>query len=189
MSSLTHAEASHPIVDRGARQVLLLVVGLFVGPEVAWIAWGPALAAAGSPSIESRVLLSSAVLALALPLTQFDEVRCRGFEIGLHIRAVGGDLVRGNRDGFPKLSGVAGRVARAHTNLLESLVPFAIVVSTAQACGVSTRLTVAASGMYLAARVVHATTYLMGVTVLRSAAFYAGVIATVEGLVEVLRHA
>jgi len=179
MSSLTHAEASHPIVDRGARQVLLLVVGLFVGPEVAWIAWGPTLAAAGSPSIESRVLLSSAVLALALPLTQ----------IGLHIRAVGGDLVRGNRDGFPKLSGVAGRVARAHTNLLESLVPFAIVVSTAQACGVSTRLTVAASGMYLAARVVHATTYLMGVTVLRSAAFYAGVIATVEGLVEVLRHA
>ena len=36
----------------------------------------------------------------------------------------------------------------------------------------------AAAGLYLAARVVHAGTYAFGITVVRSAAFYAGLAAT-----------
>lgn len=63
--------------------------------------------------------------------------------------------------------------------MIESLIPFAIAVLAADASGVSTRWTVAASAMFHAARVVHATTYALGITVIRSAAFYAGLIATV----------
>jgi len=158
----------HSILDRGAAAVLLMVLGLFVAPEEAWVAWGPALA--NPASTEARILVYGALLALALPALQ----------IALHIRLVGGDLVRGNRDGLPALTGMVGRVRRAHANLVESLVPFAAVVLVARAEGVSNRATVAAAGMYLAARLVHATTYTFGLTVIRSAAFYAGLIATVQ---------
>jgi uncharacterized MAPEG superfamily protein len=66
------------------------------------------------------------------------------------------------------------------------MTPFAVAVLTAHALHVSNRWTVAASALYLAARLVHATTYALGVTILRSAAFYAGVVATIVIFCQVL---
>jgi uncharacterized MAPEG superfamily protein len=51
--------------------------------------------------------------------------------IAIHFRAYGGKAIRGNRDDFPPLRGVSMRVVRAHANLNEALLPFAIVVIAA----------------------------------------------------------
>jgi uncharacterized MAPEG superfamily protein len=163
------APAPHRLLDRGAAGVFLIAGLVFLAPAAAWIELpGPARGPM-SGSTELRVLVGSALLALVLPLAQ----------IATHARVVGGPMIRGNRDDFPVLTGLAARIPRAHANLIESLVPFATVVLAGRAMGLaSTRITVAASVVFLAARVVHAGSYAAGIVVLRSAAFYAGLIAT-----------
>jgi len=159
---------AHSLADPGGLAVLLIVIAVFLTPAAAWIAWMSDSTAGTYQAIEIRMLVWSAILSLFLPL----------FQIVIHIRRFGGSAVRGNRDGFPPLDGIAARVSRAHTNMIESLVPFAAAVLSAHALGVSGRFTVAASAVYLAGRVVHAASYILGITVIRSAAFYAGTIAT-----------
>ncbi len=73
--------------------------------------------------------------------------------------------------------GLAARLGRAHTNAVENLVPFSAIIVAAQTLGVSNRGTVAGATLFLVARVVHTVSYSTGITVLRSAAFYAGVFA------------
>jgi len=163
---MTATTRAHPIADRGALAVLGLTL-LFVAPMQAWVAQARGTAPLHT-GVELRMLAGAALLALVLPLVQ----------IVLEIRAVGGPAIRGNRVGFPADTGAGGRVGRAHRNLIESLAPFAAAVLAAHALGVSTATTVAASVLYLVARLVHAASYAFGVTVLRSAAFYAGVVAT-----------
>ena len=105
------------------------------------------------------------MLALLLPLLQ----------IYLQIKRFGGAAVRGNRARFSmKALGAAGRVARAHRNLIESLIPFAVGACSARVVRLDTLDRRMRPNMFLAARVVHAATYALGVTVIRSAAFYAG---------------
>ena len=168
----TNADASlpsakHSLADTGAAAVLAITLLVFVAPMEAWLRLAPA-SPMPAPGFELRMLAGGALLALILPLVQ----------IYLQIRAFGGTTVRGNRVGFPDGEGAGGRVSRAHRNLIESLVPFAAAVLALQAFGHSDRATVAAAGLYLAARVVHAGTYAFGITVVRSAAFYAGLAAT-----------
>jgi uncharacterized MAPEG superfamily protein len=161
--------SAHPLLDRGALGVFLLVAVVFFAPAAAWVERTSLVERPMAGATELRMLVGSAVLSLVLPVVQ----------IVTHARAVGGPMIRGNRDDFPVLSGVAGRIPRAHGNLIESLVPFATVVLAGHAMGmVSTRVTVAASVVFLAARVVHAVSYAAGIVVLRSAAFYAGLAAT-----------
>jgi uncharacterized MAPEG superfamily protein len=155
--------------------VFLIVGLLFLAPAAVWIEQASPAAGPMSGAIELRMLAWSAVLSLVIPVVQ----------IVTHARAVGGPMIRGNRDDFPVLTGFAARIPRAHTNLIESLVPFAVVVLTGHAMGMpSTRLTVAASVVFLVARVVHAASYAAGIVVLRSSAFYAGLIATLVLAVE-----
>ena len=166
----------HAFVDAGAVAVLATTLVLFVAPTAYW-----ALAATGSPphrpdGFEVRALLWCAGLALLLPLVQ----------IALQIRRFGGGAVRGNRARFRSDEGAAGRVARAHRNLIESLVPFAVAVLAAKALDVSTRWTAAAAALFLVARLVHAICYTLGITVIRSAAFYAGLIANAILLAQLL---
>ncbi len=99
--------------------------------------------------------------------------------IAIHFRAYGGKMIRGNRDDFPPLKGVAMRVVRAHANLIEALLPFAIVVIVAALLHVSTPFTVYAAIAFFAARVAHAVFYLAGATPWRSIAYYCGLIATI----------
>ncbi len=159
---------THPLLDLGGTMTVLILAGAFLAPAVAWVKWGRTIEASPAAWFELRMLLWSALLGLLLPILQ----------ISLHIRRYGGSAIRGNRDFYPSAAGIAGRIARAHTNAIESLGPFAAVVLSAHALNVSNRWTVAASALYLAARAAHALTYALGVTIIRSSAFYAGWIAT-----------
>jgi uncharacterized MAPEG superfamily protein len=164
----------HPLLDRGALAVLLVTILAFFAPTVAWVAWGPPLAAGSTSPLEIRMLVWSALLSLLLPVAQ----------IVIHIRSFGGDTIRGNRENYPSVSGVAARIARAHANLVENLVPFAAVILSLQVLGVSNRVTLASSVAYFVARLVHSLSYVFGVTHIRSAAFYGGLGATIAAALQ-----
>lgn len=99
--------------------------------------------------------------------------------VALYAKQVGMPVVSGNREAAPEPVGMAGRGVRAHRNLLENLVPFAIVVLVAHAASVSNGMTVVGAWLFLGARIVHAVTYLAGITGIRTLAYIASVIGTV----------
>jgi uncharacterized MAPEG superfamily protein len=99
--------------------------------------------------------------------------------IAIHFRTYGGKMIRSNRDDFPPLEGLAMRVVRAHANLNEALLPFAIVVIAAALLHDSNPVTVYAAIAFFAARVAHALLYLIGATPWRSISYYCGLIATI----------
>ena len=117
---------------------------------------------------ELYILAACAILCLALPLIY----------LGLYARQVGMPVVSGNREGAPEPTGAAGRGLRAHRNLIENLVPFAIAVLVAHAMGVSNGLTVIGAWVFLAARVLHALVYLAGISGIRTLAYLAGLVGT-----------
>jgi uncharacterized MAPEG superfamily protein len=158
----------HPLLDRGALAVAA-IAALIVAPVWAWVNRGPHDLPASTPAFELLMVAGAALLTLSLSLLQ----------IGVHIRAFGGATVRGNHDDYPALSGLAARLARAHANAVESLVPFAAIVLATQSIGISNRSTVGGAALFLVARVVHAVSYSAGITILRSAAYYSGVIGMV----------
>lgn len=113
-------------------------------------------------------LVAAAGLLLVLPIV---------YGAGM-IRQVGRDAMLGNRDNFPPVTGWPARGKRAHQNLIENLLPFAIVVLVAHAAGVHSGWTVAGAVLFLAARLAHAAAYLAGVGPPRAMAFYAGTLGT-----------
>jgi uncharacterized MAPEG superfamily protein len=117
---------------------------------------------------ELTCLAASGVLCLALPLVY----------VALYQKQVRFPGVSGNREDVPKPTGAAGRGLRAHRNLIENLVPFAIAVMLAHAAGVSNARTVAGAEIFPGARLVHAATYFLGVTGIRTLAYIAGVVGT-----------
>ena len=156
------------LADPGGGATLLLLLIGFVAPFVLFGRSGRASALAGS-SFELQALIWVAFLAVILPVVQ----------IFMSIRRFGGSAIRSNRDSYPKAAGVLGRVGRAHANTIESLAPFAAVILADQVLHVSNAWTVASAALYVAARYVHSVCYLTGVTIVRSSAFYAGVIGTI----------
>lgn len=119
-------------------------------------------------SIELLMLVVGGLLSLGLAMAT----------VVIQFSRYGGKTIRGNREDFPALSGAALRVVRAHANLNEALLPFAILVLAAAALHVSTPVTVYAALAFLAARLAHAALYLAGATPWRSLAFYVGLLAT-----------
>ncbi len=119
-------------------------------------------------TVELAALVGSALLALLLAL----------LTVGVHLRAFGGAAIRSSRDAYPPLTGLSGRVVRAQTNLSEALLPFAVVTLAAAHLGVSNALTAGAAEAFLGARIAHASLYVAGVPILRSVAFYVGLVAT-----------
>jgi uncharacterized MAPEG superfamily protein len=118
---------------------------------------------------ELTVLVAAGALSLLLALAT----------IAVHLRAFGGAAIRSSREDYPVLSGLAGRVVRAHANLNEALLPFAIVVLAAAVLHFSTPWTAGAAVLFLAARIAHASLYVAGIPMLRSLAYYVGIGATV----------
>jgi len=118
---------------------------------------------------ELAMLALSGLLSLTLAL----------LTIAIHGVTFGGPAIRGNREDFPVLSGVSGRVVRAHASLNEALVPFAIVVLAISLCHVTNSLTAGAAEVFLGARIAHASFYVGGVRILRSVSFYVAVGATI----------
>ena len=84
---------------------------------------------------------------------------------------VGLPMLAGNRENVPEITGWAGRAMRAHRNMLENLILFAILVLVAKAIGVSNGMTVLGAEVFVAGRVAHAVLYIIGVPWLRTAAF------------------
>jgi uncharacterized MAPEG superfamily protein len=116
---------------------------------------------------ELFTLVALSLLALLLPVIYLFS----------YTRDVGVKAMLGNRDGLPERTGIAARGTRAHANLIENLVPFAGVVLSAQALGISNAITQAAAMVFLIARLIHLASYLAGVAVVRTIAYYAGILS------------
>lgn len=92
-----------------------------------------------------------------------------------HIHALGIERMAGNRDNMPVIEGWFTRCKRAHANMAENLLPFAIVVLMAHQLGVHSWLTRAGAEIFLAARIVHAVSYTAGIVATRAPAYILGV--------------
>ncbi|HEX6375952.1 MAG TPA: MAPEG family protein [Allosphingosinicella sp.] len=82
---------------------------------------------------------------------------------------VGLPTLAGNREDLPAATGWAGRARRAHLNMLESLVVFAIVVLVAHAAGRANAMTALGAALFFWARLGYAVIYVAGVPWLRTA--------------------
>ncbi len=92
---------------------------------------------------------------------------------------VGLATLAGNREGMPELTGWAGRAQRAHRNMLENLVLFAILVLAAKAAGVGNAVTLLGAQLFFWGRVAHAVIYLAGIPWARTAAWTVSVIGLI----------
>lgn len=84
---------------------------------------------------------------------------------------VGLPRLAGNREGLSDMTGWAGRAARAHRNMLESLVLFAVLVLVAQLAGVHNGMTLLGAQLFFWGRVAHAVIYIAGIPWLRTVAW------------------
>lgn len=119
-------------------------------------------------STEFICLAASAILCLILPFIY----------VALYNKQVGFAGVSGNRENTPEPTGAAGRGRRAHHNLIENLVPFSIAVILAHFSGISNNITADGALIFLAARIVHAVSYILGIPVVRTLAYLASVVGT-----------
>ena len=112
-------------------------------------------------TVELTLLLWSTVLTVVLAVIGATGAM---LQVGLPVLA-------GNRENMPEITGWAGRAMRAHRNMLENLVLFAILVLAAKTIGVSNGMTVLGAKLFVGGRVAHAVLYIIGVPWLRTAAF------------------
>lgn len=92
---------------------------------------------------------------------------------------VGLPALAGNRENLPPIAGWAGRAARAHRNMLESLVLFAALVLVAQVAGKANATTALGSEVFFGARLVYVPVYLIGIPWLRTGVWCVSVIGLV----------
>ena len=116
-------------------------------PELAYLLWSVALAV-----VQVVVAVSGATL-----------------QVGLTTLA-------GNREGLPEITGWAGRAQRAHRNMLENLVLFAILVLTAKAANIGTPTTILGAQLFFWGRLAYALIYIAGVPWLRTGAWAVSVV-------------
>lgn len=84
---------------------------------------------------------------------------------------VGLPALAGNRDDLPAIEGWAGRARRAHQNMLENLVLFAILVLVAHVARRANATTALGAMIFFWARVAYAAIYVAGLPWLRTAAW------------------
>ena len=89
---------------------------------------------------------------------------------------VGLPTLSGNREGMPAITGWAGRAARAHRNLLESLVLFAALVLAGHATDQLNAMTALGAQLFFWARVAYAVVYLAGIPWLRTGVWAVSVV-------------
>ena len=82
----------------------------------------------------------------------------------------------GNRESTPPLPAWAGRAIRAHRNMLENLPPFAALVLVAAVAGRANEATALGATIFFWSRLAHAILYIAGTPVLRTVAFFAGLL-------------
>jgi uncharacterized MAPEG superfamily protein len=84
---------------------------------------------------------------------------------------VGLPKLAGNREGLSEMTGWVGRATRAHRNMLESLILFAVLVLVAHIAGVRNATTLLGAQLFFWGRVAHAIFYIAGIPWLRTAAW------------------
>ena len=92
----------------------------------------------------------------------------------------------GNRDVIPVVPGWGGRAKRAHANMAESLLPFACLVLIAYSSGRMGELSALGAQLFLISRLAYALLYIGGIKVLRSLAYFGGLIGMGMIVVQVL---
>ena len=127
-------------------------------------------------SIELQLLVWSAVLALVQVVVA---AIAANSQVGL-------PMLAGNRDDMPALTGWALRAQRAHLNMLESLVVFAILILVAHVTGQNNAMTLLGAQLFFWGRLVHAIVYLIGIPWLRTAVWavsFAGILLVLFQLI------
>jgi len=89
---------------------------------------------------------------------------------------VGLPTLAGNRQGLPDIIGWGGRARRAHLNMIENLVLFAVLVLIAAVAGKANATTALGAAIFFWARLAYAVIYLIGVPWLRTLAWFVSVI-------------
>lgn len=84
----------------------------------------------------------------------------------------------GNREGVPELTGWVGRAKRAHANMLENLVPFAVLLLGAHALGKAGWLSTLGAQIFFYGRLGHAVAYIAGVIYVRSLLYFIALAGT-----------
>ena len=128
-------------------------------------------------TLELTYLLWSVVLTFVLALIA---VTGAFLQVGLPPLA-------GNRENLPEMMGWAGRAQRAHRNMLENLILFAVLVLVAHVVGVRNGMTVLGAQLFFWGRVAHAAIYLAGIPWLRTAAWLVSVLGLVLIALQLLR--
>lgn len=108
--------------------------------------------------VELQLLVWSAILAL---IQMIVAVLAAQSQVGL-------PMLASNRDTMPALTGWAVRATRAHLNMLESLVVFAVFVLVAQVTGKLNATTALGAELFFWARLAYAVVYVIGIPWLRT---------------------
>lgn len=82
----------------------------------------------------------------------------------------------GNREDMGSTSGWAGRAQRGHRNMLENLIPFAILVIVAHIAGISNEITVLGAQLFFWGRLAYSLIYVVGIAWLRTVAFLVSIL-------------
>ena len=127
-------------------------------PELTYLVWSAALTV-----IQVVIAVSGAQLQVGLP------------------------TLADNREGLPELTGWAGRARRAHANMLESLVLFAVLVLTAKAAGISNAMTLLGAQLFFWSRVAYAVIYVVGIPWVRTAAWAVSVVGLLLIFLQLVR--
>ena len=85
----------------------------------------------------------------------------------------------GNREGLPSADGWAGRAQRAHNNMLESLVLFAVLVLVTEVTNRNSALTGLGAQLFFWARVAYAAIYVVGIPWVRTAVWAVSVVGLI----------
>ena len=99
---------------------------------------------------------------------------------------VGLKALAGNREGFPALTGWAGRASRAHANMIDNLVLFAALVFIGVALSKSNQMTVLGAQLFFWGRFAYALLYVGGITWLRTGAWFVSIVGMVLMFVQYL---
>jgi uncharacterized MAPEG superfamily protein len=119
-------------------------------PELAYLVWSAALTL-----VLAAIAVAGAQLQVGLP------------------------KLAGNRENMPEITGWGGRAQRAHRNMLESLVLFAILVLTAKAAGISNSMTLLGAQLFFWGRVAHAAIYIAGIAWARTVAWAVSIVGLI----------
>ena len=103
-----------------------------------------------------------------------------------HLSSVGVVRALSYSDGVLEMPVWAQRLKKAHYNLVENIVPFAVAVGSGEILGIHTETTAACALVFLLARIAHPFAQVFAIWGTRTAAFAVGWLAVVIYLLAIL---